>query len=131
LNRFTFYRSLTMHSTSGCRPRRRWSAVTKPAGTASGCTGRAQEESVQTQRREQLAARLLELRGIGPESAWTFATELFAWRQFRNRREVGALLGLTPCPYQSGASCTDQGASLCFACRSKQHQVLGHRPRNG
>jgi transposase len=62
-------------------------------------------------RREQLAARLFELRGIGPESAWTFSTELFSWRQFRNRREVGAMLGLTPCPYQSGGKHTDQGIS--------------------
>jgi len=62
-------------------------------------------------RREQLAAQLLHLRGIGPESAWTFSTELFSWRQFRNRREVGAMLGLTPCPYQSGGKHTDQGIS--------------------
>jgi transposase len=72
---------------------------------------RAQEENAQAERAEQVAARLGELRGIGPESAWTFSTELFSWRQFRNRREVGAMLGLTPCPYQSGASCTDQGVS--------------------
>jgi transposase len=62
-------------------------------------------------RREQSAARLLELRGIGPEGAWTLSTELFSWREFRNRREVGAMLGLTPCPYQSGGKHTDQGIS--------------------
>ena len=28
--------------------------------------------------------------------------EFFAWREFRNRREVGALAGLTPTPHQSG-----------------------------
>ena len=28
--------------------------------------------------------------------------ELFAWRTFRNRRELGALLGLVPTPDQSG-----------------------------
>jgi transposase len=72
---------------------------------------RAQEESAQAQRQEELAARLRELRGIGPESAWTFSLELFSWRAFRNRREVGALLGLTPCPYPSGSTHTDQGVS--------------------
>jgi transposase len=72
---------------------------------------RAQEERAQTPRPEELAARLMELRGIGPESAWTFSRELFSWRAFRNRREVGALLGLTPCPYQSGSTHTDQGVS--------------------
>ena len=30
-------------------------------------------------------------------------------RQFRNRREVGALAGLTPTPYQSGDSYREQG----------------------
>jgi transposase len=37
--------------------------------------------------------------------------EFFAWRQFRNRREVGALSGLTPTPYQSGDDSREQGIS--------------------
>ena len=36
-----------------------------------------------------LVRQLLQLRGIGEQSAWVFVTELFAWRRFRNRREVG------------------------------------------
>lgn len=55
--------------------------------------------------------RLLMLRGIGMESAWLFVMEFFSWRRFRNRREVGALAGLTPTPYASGASCREQGIS--------------------
>lgn len=39
---------------------------------------------------------------MGDTIAWTWATELFAWRDFRNGREVGSLLGLTPTPSQSG-----------------------------
>jgi transposase len=35
--------------------------------------------------------------------------EFFGWRQFRNRREVGALAGLTPTPYPSGESHREQG----------------------
>jgi transposase len=35
--------------------------------------------------------------------------EFFAWRRFRNRRELGALAGLTPTPYQSGESNREQG----------------------
>jgi transposase len=46
--------------------------------------------------------QLLALRAIGPESAWLYVMEFFSWRQFANRREVGALAGLTPTPYQSG-----------------------------
>ena len=46
--------------------------------------------------------QLTELRGIGINSAWLYVMEFFAWREFRNRREVGALAGLTPTPNQSG-----------------------------
>lgn len=40
--------------------------------------------------------QLMLLDGIGESSAWVFVTEFFGWRQFRNRREVGALAGLAP-----------------------------------
>jgi transposase len=55
--------------------------------------------------------RLLRLKGIGVNSAWLYVMEFFSWRQFRNRREVGALAGLTPTPYQSGESSHEQGIS--------------------
>jgi transposase len=57
----------------------------------------------------EMIRQLLHLRGIGPTSAWLFVKEFFGWRQFRNRREVGALAGLTPTPYQSGDSYREQG----------------------
>jgi transposase len=37
--------------------------------------------------------------------------EFFGWRRFANRREMGALAGLTPTPYQSGESNHEQGIS--------------------
>jgi transposase len=46
--------------------------------------------------------QLQELCGIGINSAWLYVMEFFGWREFRNRREVGALAGLTPTPHQSG-----------------------------
>ena len=49
------------------------------------------------------------LRGIGPVGTWTLATEIFGWRQIANRRQLGALVGLVPAPYQSGESAHDQG----------------------
>jgi len=56
--------------------------------------------------------RLKKLKGIGENSAWLFVVEFFGWRQFRNRREVGSLAGLTPMPYQSGESVNrEQGIS--------------------
>jgi transposase len=53
--------------------------------------------------------QLLRLRGIGTNSAWLYVVEFFGWRAFRNRREVGALAGLTPTPYQSGEASREQG----------------------
>jgi transposase len=46
--------------------------------------------------------RLLQLRGIGTNGAWLHTLEFFAWRQFRNGRQIGSLAGLTPTPHQSG-----------------------------
>jgi transposase len=58
-----------------------------------------------------MVRRLLELRGMGERSAWLFVMELFAWRQFTNRRQVGAVTGLVPTPYQSGTLDREQGIS--------------------
>ena len=53
--------------------------------------------------------QLMRLRGIGVNTAWLFVMEFFGWREFRNRREVGALAGLVPTPYQSGDQSHEQG----------------------
>ncbi len=53
--------------------------------------------------------RLKTLRGIGSLGAWVLTTEIFAWRQIHNGRELGALVGLAPAPYQSGDTSHDQG----------------------
>ena len=55
--------------------------------------------------------QLLDLRGIGINSAWLYVMEFFGWREFRNRREVGALAGLTPTPHQSGDESWERGIS--------------------
>jgi transposase len=55
--------------------------------------------------------RLLELWGVGFNGAWLLVYELFAWRQFDNRKQVGGCVGLTPTPYQSGDSRREQGIS--------------------
>jgi transposase len=55
--------------------------------------------------------QLMTLRGIAVNSSWKFVNEFFAWRQFNNRRELGALAGLTPTPYDSGGSQREQGIS--------------------
>jgi transposase len=55
--------------------------------------------------------QLLRLRAIGPSGAWVYVNEFFGWRQFHNRKEVGAAAGLTPTPYQSGDGQREQGIS--------------------
>ena len=58
-----------------------------------------------------LVRRLLQLRGIGHNAAWLYVMELFAWRGFRNRRQVGASTGLVGTPYKSGTVDHEQGIS--------------------
>ncbi|MGF6634821.1 IS110 family transposase [Paraburkholderia sp. MM6662-R1] len=53
---------------------------------------------------------LARLKGIGEVGASRLALELF-WREFSNRRQVGACVGLVPQPYDSGQSQVDQGIS--------------------
>jgi transposase len=55
--------------------------------------------------------RLMGLKAVGVRSAWVLVTELFAWRDIRNGKELGSLVGLTPVPYQSGQSEREQGIS--------------------
>jgi transposase len=61
----------------------------------------------------QVAAvrQLLQLKGIGRCGAWMLVQELFAWRRGFNRKQLGALVGLTPTPYASGKSRREQGIS--------------------
>ncbi len=60
---------------------------------------------------QEKAMRLSQLRGIGIPSAYVLSTEFFGWRAFSNRREVGALAGLTGTPYDSGNDDREQGIS--------------------
>jgi transposase len=54
-------------------------------------------------------AQLMELRGIGVASSWKFVMEFFGWREFKNDKQIGALAGLTPTPYDSGGYQREQG----------------------
>jgi len=55
--------------------------------------------------------KLCQLKGIGWISAAVLVNELFGWRQFRNRREVGAIVGLACSPYRSDQTVREQGIS--------------------
>jgi transposase len=71
------------------------------------------ERKVQSEATPSLkkVAQLRTLYGIGNTSSWDFVMEMFGWREFRNRKEVGAFPGLTPTPYDSGGSRREQGIS--------------------
>lgn len=49
------------------------------------------------------------LRAIGTTGSWVLATEIFGWREIRNGRQLGALVGLVPALYQSGEMQRDRG----------------------
>ena len=79
---------------------------------------RGQMRTIEAEQRQAVAAdtepqvvRLAQLRAIGIGSGWVLVKELFGWRRFHNRREVAGCLGLTPSPYASGESETEQGIS--------------------
>jgi transposase len=75
--------------------------------------------AVEAERRAQLQTsseasidkvrQLMQLKGIGINGAWLLVMEFFGWRAFKTRREVGALAGFRPTPYQSGESAREQG----------------------
>lgn len=57
------------------------------------------------------ARRLVALKGVATTSATTLLDEGLVWRAFRNRREIGALLGFAPTPFASGTVQHEQGIS--------------------
>jgi transposase len=92
-----------------CREHERWQLVDRQIKDLEKERARrirtSQDESASKVR------KLLRLRGIGANSAWLFVMEFFGWRRIRNRKQLAALAGLTPTPYQSGDSDHEQGIS--------------------
>jgi transposase len=84
----------------------------------------------------ELVRRLLDLRGIGPVTAWTLVREVFGWRAIRNRRELASLVGLDPTPYQSGDQHRERGISKAGNRRVRWTMVelswmwLRHQPNS-
>lgn len=59
----------------------------------------------------EMAAMLTSLLGVGPNAATILSCEFFAWRDFKNGKQVGACAGMTGTPYDSGAVRREQGIS--------------------
>ena len=72
---------------------------------------RAQQAEVRAAPAGSPLARLVQLKGVAATSATVLLEEGLVWRAFRNRREVGGLLGFTATPYASGDVQHDQGIS--------------------
>jgi transposase len=66
----------------------------------------------------QCRDRLQRLKSLGPVFATTLSSEVF-YKDFRNRREVGAYFGLAPSPWQSGGIERDQGISKAGNSRAR------------
>lgn len=106
---------------------RLWDGAPVPVGLQERLTqGWSQLQALEAQVRELKSTRtsrppdvttptgraivqLQTLRAIGPIGAWVLATEIFGWRDIRNGRQLGALVGLAPAPYKSGETEHDQG----------------------
>jgi transposase len=108
---------------------RQWDGSPLPAGLRSRLSREWERvqfytdlvERLEAERRELLrqaedpmikkVLQLNHLKGIGVNSAWLYTMELFGWRELRNRREVGAIVGLTPTPNESGQQERERGMS--------------------
>src|SRR6185436_20859591 len=71
------------------------------------------------ERHQKQMRQLMGLRAVGVRTAWILVMELFSWRAIKNGKELGALVGLTPTPYDSGNSQREQGISKAGNKRSR------------
>jgi transposase len=108
---------------------RQWDGSALPAGLRSRLSREWERvqfytdlvERLEAERRELLrqaedpmiekVLQLNDLKGIGVNSAWLYTMELFGWRELRNRKEVGSIVGLAPTPHDSGQSERERGMS--------------------
>lgn len=87
-----------------------------------------EQEQRQTLRSSQdpsitMVRDLMRLKSIHIQTAWPLVMELYSWREFQNGGEIGALVGLEPVPYQSGATFREKGLSKCGNARLRSLAV--------
>ena len=80
------------------------------AAQIAGLTA-AQRDAAATAPATSPTHRLVQLKGLGATGAAIVIEEGLVWRSFRNRRQVGGLLGFAPTKYESGESSRDRGIS--------------------
>lgn len=91
------------------RERERLQLLERQIGVLEGERRTAMRDK--TDRTVVITRKLQRLYALGPGSSWQFAAEIFAWRHFQNGRQLGALVGLTPTPHQSGTLFRELGIS--------------------
>ena len=64
-------------------------------------------------RDDEVCRRLMTVPGVGPVVALTYRATVDVPARFRNSKAVGAVVGLTPCKYQSGESDRTGAISKC------------------
>jgi transposase len=70
-----------------------------------------QQRTVTTAAPTSAVRQLVQLKGVATTSASVLLDEGLVWRAFRNRRQIGGLLGFAPTPYDSGETEREQGIS--------------------
>ena len=80
---------------------------------------------MQPPRRRARLRQLVQLKGVATTSASVLLDEGLVWRAFRNRRQIGGLLGFAPTPYRQRrvrARARDQSGGQCAAA-GDQHSA--------
>jgi len=67
--------------------------------------------------------RVVQVKRGWPTGASVLLDEGLVWRAFRNRRQIGGLLGFAPTPYDSGESTREQGISRAGNKRLQQISI--------
>ena len=112
--------------------RRSASAARARGGAPRRCSrGRSRSSTRQQQAAVTAAApasalrQLVQLKGVATTSASVLLDEGLVWRAFRNRRQIGGLLGFAPTPVRQrgvGAGARDQSRRQ-YAAASDQHSA--------
>jgi transposase len=71
----------------------------------------AQRAATRAAAADSPAGRLARLKGVGVLSTTVLLEEGLVWRECRNRRQIGGVLGFAPVHFQSGEAARDQGIS--------------------
>jgi transposase len=110
-----YWAEVTALTTALTAARQQQRAAVRAAQTA-GTDAPGEERPIAPRPPEAVAAQIMQLQGVGIRTAVVLAKEVFS-RDLQNRRQVGALSGLTPTPYASGETHHEQGISRAGLAR--------------